>query len=95
MCRSIKTLFNYDPHVSDEEIKAAAIQYVRKVSGYRKPSNANQAAFDRAVEDVALATKQLLNALVTNAPPRDREQEAAKARTRAELARARALNRSA
>ena len=95
MCRSIKTLFNYDPPVSDEDIKAAAIQYIRKVSGYRKPSNANQAAFDRAVEDVALATKQLLNTLVTNAPPRDREQEADKARTRAELARARALNRSA
>ena len=94
MCRSIKTLFNYDPPVTDEEIYASSLQYIRKVSGYRKPSQVNQVAFDRAVEDVALATKQLLNTLVTNAPPRDREQEAAKARTQAELARARALNLS-
>jgi hypothetical protein len=95
MCRSIKTLFNYEPLVTDQEVYAASLQFVRKVSGYRKPSQVNQVAFDRAVEGVSLATKQLLNTLVTNAPPRDREQEAAKARTRAELARARALNRSA
>lgn len=94
MCRSIKTLFNYDPPVTDEEIYASSLQYIRKVSGYRKPSQVNQVAFDRAVEDVALITKQLVDSLVTNAPPRDREHEAAKARTRAELARARASNRS-
>ncbi len=95
MCRSIKPLFNYDPPVSDEEISAAALQYVRKVSGYRKPSQVNQAAFDRGVEEVALITKQLIDSLITNALPRDREQETAKARTRAELARARAADRSA
>jgi hypothetical protein len=95
MCRSIKTLFNYDPPVTDEEIYASSLQYVRKVSGYRKPSKVNQVAFDRAVEDVALITRQLMDSLVTNAPHRDREQEAAKARARAELARARSVDRSA
>jgi hypothetical protein len=95
MCRSIKTLFNYDPPVTDEEIYASSLQFVRKVSGYRKPSQVNQVAFDRAVEDVELITRQLMDSLVTNTPYRDREQEAAKARARAELARARSTNRSA
>ncbi|MCA9872686.1 MAG: DUF2277 domain-containing protein [Ardenticatenaceae bacterium] len=82
MCRNIKTLFNFDPPATDEEIRAAARQYVRKVSGYHQPSQANQEAFEQAVDQVAAATQQLLAALSTSAPPRDRETEAAKARAR-------------
>ena len=84
MCRNIRTLHNFEPAASDEEIRAAAVQYVRKVSGYNKPSQANAEAFDRAVEAVAAATHELLGALVTSVPPKDREVEAAKARARAE-----------
>jgi hypothetical protein len=83
MCRNIRTLHNFEPPASDEEIRAAALQYVRKVSGSTKPSQANAEAFDRAVDEVALATEKLLDALVTSAPPRDREVEAAKRRARA------------
>ena len=83
MCRNIKILFNFDPPVTDEEVRAAALQYVRKVSGFHKPSKANEAAFLAAVEDVAAASRNLLSSLETSAPPRSREQEAAKARARA------------
>ena len=83
MCRNIKTLYNFDPPADDEEVSAAALQYVRKISGSSKPSQANAAAFERAVEAVAAATQQLLDELVTTAPPKDREVEAAKARARA------------
>lgn len=79
MCRNIKPLFNYDPPASDAEIRAAALQFVRKVSGFAKPSQANQAAFDRAVDDVTAAVRELMGALVTTAEPRDRAVEAAKA----------------
>jgi hypothetical protein len=80
MCRNIKPLFNYDPPATDEEIRAAALQFVRKVGGFTKPSQANQAAVDRAVDDVTRVVQELLDALVTTAPPRDRTVEAAKAR---------------
>jgi hypothetical protein len=83
MCRNIRTLHNFDPPADDEEIRAAALQYVRKISGSTKPSRANQEAFDRAVEAVAAASTELLASLVTTAAPRDRETEAAKARERA------------
>jgi hypothetical protein len=83
MCRNIRTLYNFDPPASDEEIRAAAEQYVRKVSGFSKPSQANAEAFERAVEAVTAASAELLAQLVTNAPPKDREAEAAKARARA------------
>jgi len=83
MCRNIKTLFNFDPPATDEEVRASALQFVRKLSGSTKPSKANQAAFDRAVDDVARVARELLDSLVTNAPARDREVEAAKARARA------------
>jgi hypothetical protein len=83
MCRNIKTLHNYEPPATEEEVRAAALQYVRKVSGSSKPSKANEEAFSRAVEEVADATRTLLDALVTNAAPRDREVEAARARVRA------------
>jgi hypothetical protein len=83
MCRNIRTLHNFEPPASEEEIHAAALQYVRKVSGFTKPSQANAAAFASAVDAVAAASAQLLDALVTAAPPRDREIEAAKARARA------------
>ena len=83
MCRSIHTLFNYEPPASDEEVRAAALQYVRKVSGFNKPSRANEEAFAQAVDDVAAASRRLLDALVTSAPPKDREVEAARARSRA------------
>jgi hypothetical protein len=82
MCRNIKPLFNFYPPATDDEIRAAALQFVRKVSGTTKPSQANQAAFDQAVDEVALAVQKLLNSLVTNASPRTREDEAAKARIR-------------
>ncbi len=84
MCRNIRTLHNFDPPASDEEIQASALQYVRKISGSTKPSQANAAAFEHAVEAVAAATRELLDQLVTNAPPKDREVEAAKARARAQ-----------
>ncbi len=83
MCRNIHTLFNFEPPATDDEVQASALQYVRKVSGFTKPSQANEAAFERAVHEVAHATQHLLEALVTNAAPKDREVEAAKARERA------------
>jgi hypothetical protein len=82
MCRNIKILYNFSPPTTDEEVDAAALQFVRKVSGMTKPSKANEAAFARAVEEVAAATSRLLSELVTTAPPRDREVEAAKRRAR-------------
>ena len=83
MCRNIKTLHNFEPPATDEEIRASALQFVRKLSGFTRPSKANQAAFNRAVERVTQTAHELLDALVTTAPPRDREVEAAKARARA------------
>ncbi len=83
MCRNIHTLYNFDPVATDEEIHAASLQYVRKVSGFTKPSQANTEAFDEAVAAVSRATAELLGKLVTNAPPKDREIEAARARARA------------
>jgi hypothetical protein len=82
MCRNIKMLFNFEPPVTDEEVRAASLQYVRKISGCNKPSKANEAAFLAAVEEVAGASTRLLRSLETNAPPRNREEEAAKARAR-------------
>ena len=84
MCRNIKTLHNFQPPATEDEIEAAALQYVRKVSGSNKPSKANEAAFERAVQEVATTTRRLLDELVTAAAPRDREVEAARARARAE-----------
>jgi hypothetical protein len=84
MCRNIRTLHNFDPPATDEEIQASALQYVRKISGSTKPSQANVEAFDEAVEAVADASRQLLDRLVTKAPPKDREVEAAKAKARSE-----------
>jgi hypothetical protein len=84
MCRNIRTLHNFEPAATDEEVRAAALQYVRKISGYNKPSRANEEAFNRAVEAVAEISAELLSELETNAPPRDREVEAAKARARFE-----------
>ncbi len=83
MCRSVKTLFNFDPPATDEEVHAAALQYVRKISGSTHPSQANREAFDAAVAAIAAATQELLDNLVTTAPPKDREVEAAKAKARA------------
>jgi hypothetical protein len=83
MCRNIRTLHNFEPPASPDEVRAAALQYVRKISGYTKPSAANAAAFERAVEEVAAASARLLDELVTSATPKDREAEAAKARARA------------
>jgi hypothetical protein len=82
MCRNIHTLYNFEPVATDEEIRAAALQYVRKISGFTKPSQANAEAFERAVEDVAAVSARLLGELVTSSPPRDRETEAAKKRQR-------------
>lgn len=84
MCRNIRTLHNFDPPASDEEIQASALQYVRKISGSTKPSQANAEAFDEAVEAVAEASRQLLDRLVTKVPPKNREEEAAKAKARSE-----------
>ena len=84
MCRNIKTLHNFEPPATKDEVHAAALQYVRKISGTTKPSAANQAAFDEAVHEIAHVTRHLLEALVTSAPPRDREIEAARARARNE-----------
>lgn len=83
MCRNIKTLFNFDPPVTDEEIRAASLQFVRKISGFTKPSKANEGGFETAVEEVAQAAKRLLHSLDTTAPPKNREEEAAKAKARA------------
>lgn len=83
MCRNIRTLHNFDPPASEDEVRAAALQYVRKISGFTKPSHANEEAFARAVQAVTLVSEQLLEELETNAPPKDRETEAAKARARA------------
>jgi len=82
MCRNIRPLFNFEPPVTDDEVRAAALQYVRKVSGYTRPSKANEAAFERAVEGVAAVTRQLLESLVTEAAPKDREVEAARRKAR-------------
>lgn len=84
MCRNIKPLFNFEPPATPDEVEASALQYVRKVSGFTRPSQANQAAFDAAVAKVAAATRELIGALVTTAPTKDRETEAARARTRAQ-----------
>ena len=83
MCRNIHTLYNFEPPATEDEVRAAALQYVRKISGFTKPSQANQEAFDRAVLEVAATTRRLLDELTTSAPPKDREVEAAKARARA------------
>lgn len=83
MCRNIKTLFNFEPPATDEEIRAASLQFVRKLSGFNTPSKANSAAFERAVEQVAASARELIDALVTTADPRDREVEAARARAKA------------
>ena len=85
MCRNIKTLFNFDPPATDEEVRAASLQFVRKLSGYNKPSAANEKAVDRAVEEVAAVARRLLDSLVTSSEPRDREIEAERARARAAL----------
>jgi hypothetical protein len=84
MCRNIRTLHNFDPPASEEEIRAAALQYVRKISGYSKPSQANVEAFEEAIEEVTEVSTRLLERLVTSAPPKDREVEAVKRRARAE-----------
>jgi len=83
MCRNIKTLFNFDPPVTREEIDAASLQFVRKITGFNKPSKANEAAFDAAIADIANICSRLLQSLETSAPPKNREEEAAKARARA------------
>jgi len=83
MCRNIRTLYNFEPPASEQEVQAASLQYVRKISGFSKPSQANAEAFDRAVHEIAHVSRHLLAELVTNAPPRNREVEAAKARARA------------
>lgn len=82
MCRNIRTLHNFEPPATDDEVRAAALQYVRKISGTTKPSQANQAAFDRAVEEVTEVTRRLVDSLVTSAPPKNREDEAVKAKER-------------
>ena len=84
MCRNIQTLFNFEPPATEDEVRAASLQYVRKISGFTKPSQANEEAFARAVDEVTEASTRLLNALVTAAPPKDREVEAARRRARAE-----------
>ena len=83
MCRNIKTLFNFDPPATDDEVRAASLQFVRKISGFTKPSTANEEAFDRAVDEVTEVARRLLHSMVTTAEPRDREVEAEKARARA------------
>ncbi len=84
MCRNIRTLYNFEPPATDDEVQAAALQYVRKISGFTRPSQANAAAFERAVARIAEVSRDLLGELETNAPPKDREVEAAKARARAQ-----------
>jgi len=83
MCRNLKTLFNFDPPATEEEIRAASLQFVRKLSGFNKPSKANEAAFNQAIEEVAEVAERLIVSLVTDAPPRDREEWAARAKARA------------
>ena len=83
MCRNIKTLFNFDPPATDEEIRAASLQFVRKLSGFTKSSRTNQAAFDRAIDEVAAVARRLIDSLATQAPPRDRQEVAARARAEA------------
>ncbi|MGA2458896.1 MAG: DUF2277 domain-containing protein [Terriglobales bacterium] len=83
MCRNIKTLFNFDPPVTDEEVRAASVQFVRKITGFSKPSKANEAAFMDAIDEIAAISARLLRSLDTNAPPKNREEEAAKAKARA------------
>ena len=83
MCRNIHTLFNFEPAATDDEIRAAALQYVRKISGFTKPSRANEAAFEQAVDEVAAVSRRLVDSLVTSAPAKDREAEAERARARA------------
>jgi hypothetical protein len=85
MCRNIRTLFNFDPPATDEEIQAASLQFVRKLSGFNAPSRANEAAFNAAIEDVAAIARRLIDSLETSAPPKNREEEATKARARASL----------
>ncbi len=85
MCRNIKTLFNFDPPVNDDEVHAASLQFIRKITGFNKPSKANQEAFDAAVEDVAAVCSRLLRSLETTAPPKNREEEAAKAKARSAM----------
>jgi hypothetical protein len=82
MCRNIRTLYNFEPPATEEEVRAASLQYVRKISGFSKPSSANEEAFERAIDAVAEASRELLERLTTSAPPKDREVEAAKARAR-------------
>src|ERR1700728_3361071 len=82
MCRNIKTLFNFDPPVTDEEVRAAALQFVRKITGFNKPSKANEAAFHAAIEEIAGVSARLLHSLDTNSPPKNREEEAARAKAR-------------
>jgi hypothetical protein len=82
MCRNIRTLYNFEPPATEEEVRAASLQYVRKISGFSKPSSANEEAFERAIDAVAEASRELLERLTTSAPPKDREAEAAKARAR-------------
>ena len=84
MCRNIKPLFNFDPPVTPQEVQAAALQFVRKISGFSKPSKANEAAFATAIDEIAAASARLLHALATTSPPRNREEEAAKAKARSE-----------
>jgi hypothetical protein len=83
VCRNIKTLYNFDPPVTEDEVRAASLQFVRKISGFNKPSKANEGAFLAAVEEIAAVSSRLLHSLETNAPPKNREEEAAKARARA------------
>jgi hypothetical protein len=83
MCRNIRPLFNFAPPVTPEDVRAASVQFVRKVSGFAKPSHANEPAFNRAVDEISIAVQRLLDSLVTNAPPRDREAERARAKVRA------------
>ena len=83
MCRNIKTLFNFDPPVTENEVRAASLQFVRKITGFNKPSKANEAAFAAAIEEIAAISGRLLRSLETNAPPKNREEEAAKAKARA------------
>jgi hypothetical protein len=83
MCRNIKTLFNFDPPVTEDEVRAAALQFVRKITGFNKPSKANEAAFHAAIDEIASVSARLLQSLDTNAPPKNREEEAARAKARA------------
>ena len=84
MCRNIRPLFNFDPPATDEEVRAASVQFVRKLAGFTKPSHANQAAFDRAVDEISASARSLIDSLVTSAAPRDREEWAARAKARSE-----------